>query len=379
MNTSLNPRVVTFGKFRRGELTRLNVVAQHAMLELQHTTNTHELTEALDQAPTAVLMDASALELERAYSLVRSHPEGRYLPVISVHSELDELSFATAFNAGGDDAVHLAHVRPLLARLRSARRSSGSTAPPPRGVAVVVDADTDRRLARARAIHNAGFETHFAASVEDAAQRIAQGDVVLALFDRELSGSTDALRTSAEQYPGVMHILLSPPQAQSADAQRLAGLSNASVTDGYAPAENVVFLANELLRPGTTNQRRTRRVLYGTMVAFRGEGKRLDDFGYTYNLSASGLYVRTLAAPDDELVWLELKPPRSERLVHLEGRVVWRRPFGRVENATVPPGFGVQLLDATQRNMTAWLDGYIDLVDSLSALGGSEDHEVETA
>jgi hypothetical protein len=73
-----------------------------------------------------------------------------------------------------------------------------------------------------------------------------------------------------------------------------------------------------------------------------------------------------------------MKPPRSERLVHLEARVVWRRPFGRVENATVPPGFGVQLLDATKRNMTAWLDGYIDLVDSLSALfDEDEGHEDE--
>jgi hypothetical protein len=242
----------------------------------------------------------------------------------------------------------------------------------------VVDADTERRLARARALHNAGFEAHFAASLEDGAGRCAQGDVVLALFDRELPGATEALRASAQSHPQVVHVLLSPPQALAAAVQRLADLTNAVATDGYAPAENVVFLVNEMLRPGTTNQRRTRRVLYGTLVTFRGEGRRAEDSGYTYNLSASGLYVRTLAPPDDDLVWLEMKPPRSERLVHLEARVVWRRPFGRVENATVPPGFGVQLLDATKRNMTAWLDGYIDLVDSLSALfDEDEGHEDE--
>jgi hypothetical protein len=45
----------------------------------------------------------------------------------------------------------------------------------------------------------------------------------------------------------------------------------------------------------------------------------------------------------------------------------------------VPPGFGVQLLDATKRNMTAWLDGYIDLVDSLSALFDEDEAAEESA
>jgi DNA-binding response OmpR family regulator len=366
MQQAGNPNVVAFGKFRRGELVRLQVVAHHALLELHHASTTEALSEALACSPMAVLIDSAAPDVDRAYSLVRSHPEGRYVPVLSVYSELDDLSFAGVFNAGGDDAVNLWHVRPLLARLRRVRNTSGAVAPSPRGVAVVVDADTDRRLARARALHNAGFEAQFAANLDDAVERLARGGAVLALFDRELLGATEALRASARHHPGVIHILFSPPQALAADSAQLRTLANVAVTDGYAPAENVVFLANELLGPSVSNQRRTRRVLYGTMVAFRSEGRRLDDFGYTYNLSASGLYVRTLAPPDDDLVWLELKPPRSERLVHLEGRVAWRRPFGRVENATVPPGFGVQLVDATERNMTAWLDGYIELIDALS-------------
>jgi hypothetical protein len=57
-------------------------------------------------------------------------------------------------------------------------------------------------------------------------------------------------------------------------------------------------------------------------------------------------------------VWLELRPPRSDRWVRLEGEVVWRRPFGPAGNATVPPGFGVKLADATRSNMSTWLGGY---------------------
>ena len=66
--------------------------------------------------------------------------------------------------------------------------------------------------------------------------------------------------------------------------------------------------------------RGTARVLYGTAVAFRPMGRDTDDFGFTYNVSAGGLYVRTLAPPDEQLVWLELCPPRGER------RVAPRRP-----------------------------------------------------
>lgn len=366
MASEQEPSVVAFGSFPRGGLLRLHVVAQQARLELHHVATTTELSEALSRSPSAVVMDDTTPDNDQAYAIVRAHPEGRYLPIISIHAELDELSFATVFNAGGDDAVQFWNVRPLLARLRSTRRSGASVPPPARGTAVVVDADTDRRLSRGRALHNAGFETHFAADREDAARRVAAGGVVLALFDRELPGAVEALRSSALHSPDVVHILLSPPQMLGADSHALADLPNVAVTDGYAPAENAVFLVNELLRPSLTNQRRTRRVLYGTLVAFRGEGKRQDDFGFTYNLSASGVYVRTLAPPEEDLVWLEMKPPRSERLVHLEGRVVWRRPFGRAQNATVPPGFGVQLLDATERNMGAWLDGYMQLIDSLS-------------
>jgi hypothetical protein len=119
-----------------------------------------------------------------------------------------------------------------------------------------------------------------------------------------------------------------------------------------------VFLANELERGGAGDKRASRRLLYGTTVSFRGAGRDADEHGFSYNLSLGGLYVRTLAPPEDDLVWLEIRPPRSERRVRLEGRVVWRRKFGPSEGATVPPGFGVALTDATRRDLEAWEGGY---------------------
>ena len=99
-------------------------------------------------------------------------------------------------------------------------------------------------------------------------------------------------------------------------------------------------------------------MLYGTTVAFRGAGRERDDLGFTYNVSSDGIYVRTLAPPDDEYAWLELRPPRSDRLVRLVAKVAWRRRFNHNENATVPPGFGAQIVDGAKADLDAWTDGY---------------------
>jgi Tfp pilus assembly protein PilZ len=130
------------------------------------------------------------------------------------------------------------------------------------------------------------------------------------------------------------------------------------VVDGYAPPENVLYRANELVaRPGP-DQRAAQRLLYGTAVSFRGAGRDEDDIGFSYNVSAGGVYVRTLAPlePGQE-VWLDMWAPRSQRRVRLAGTVAWRRVFGGSEKATVPPGFGVKIVDGLAGDLGRWREG----------------------
>jgi hypothetical protein len=51
-------------------------------------------------------------------------------------------------------------------------------------------------------------------------------------------------------------------------------------------------------------------------------------------------------------------PPRSDRSVHLEAKVVWARAFDARHGATVPPGFGVELSGATPRDAERYQRGY---------------------
>ncbi|HEX2676855.1 MAG TPA: PilZ domain-containing protein, partial [Polyangiales bacterium] len=65
-------------------------------------------------------------------------------------------------------------------------------------------------------------------------------------------------------------------------------------------------------------------------------------YGLSHNISREGLFVRTLDAPKPGTeVWLELRAPESNDMVHLRGEVVWRREPGAV--GATPFGFGMKL------------------------------------
>jgi hypothetical protein len=145
----------------------------------------------------------------------------------------------------------------------------------------------------------------------------------------------------------------------------IAGVAGVTITDGFAAPENVLFAANELLTGDRSSGRASARVAHGTAVSFRGAGREQDEQGFTYNVSAKGVYVRTMAPPEDDEAWLELWPPRLDRRVRLVGRVAWRRPFGYNETATVPPGFGVEIVDGAKKDLALWADGYARLLEAV--------------
>lgn len=101
-------------------------------------------------------------------------------------------------------------------------------------------------------------------------------------------------------------------------------------------------------------------MLYGTATTFRLAGRRESQVGFSYNVSVGGAYVRTLCAPEvGERLWLELVPPRSDKLVHLEAVVAWRRGVGNDAEAIVPPGFGVRITGGSESDLAAYRAGCI--------------------
>ena len=351
--------LLVLGSYGREDRARISSAASQAAFSADFIDNAREANRWLDShEPHAVVIDDG--ETAKGVCLeARAQAKHAQVPMLALNSGIDDLSFADAFSWGGDDAVERKDTHALVSRLRALPDKLPGLPRNGRGAALIVDPDRTRRIVLGRVLRNAGYAIEFAVSDVDAVARARDGSPKLVVASSDVGESPAALLASARSAGATATwIVTCPPKDIGAARKPVEALGNATVTDGFAPAENVVFLANELERGGANDKRASRRLLYGTSVAFRGAGRDADDFGFSYNISIGGLYVRTLSPPEDDIVWVELRPPRSERRVRLEGRVVWRRKFGPSEGATVPPGFGVAINDATKRDLVAWNDGY---------------------
>jgi DNA-binding response OmpR family regulator len=317
--------------------------------------------------PHAILIDAGEADAEKAAMAARADVQLMRVPVLALYPELGDLSFATAFSWGADDALAQDKPRSLIARLRALpREAPGNAAPNGRGAALVADADPAHRIVFGRVLRNAGYQVRFAVTQSDTWQFGEDNELQLIVLSTEIE---DAPRNFIEHIrkhgSRANCVVNTPPRTLRSCRNLLQGLDGVTASDSYAPVENVLFLANELRNPERRDLRSSARALYGTTVAFRGAGRHEDDYGFTYNISGGGMYVRTLAVPEDDSVWIELCPPRSERRVRLVAHVQWRRRYGYNENATVPPGFGAKIVDGAAADVEGWAAGYKAMAETL--------------
>ncbi len=342
----------------------LSVVAEQAAFTLHTADSAEEAGRWLESHDAmAMLLDTEASESLAVQT--RSSARHARLPMIALAREMGDLCFSNAFSWGADDVLPLCVTRPLLTRLRSLPREVATLPASGRGTALVAESDKARRTVVGRVLRNAGYSVMFAVTKDDAARFAVQEDIALAVLNAELADDYSATIEAARNVGSKANfIVCANPRDLKAIRAELDGALGVGVIDAFAPPENVLFASNEL-KGGSVNNRRSPRILYGTTVAFRGAGREKDDFGFCYNVSEGGLYVRTLAAPEDDEVWVEMCPPRSERRVRLVGKVAWRRRFNHNEFATVPPGFGLSIVDGAKGDLQAWNDAYTAICEAL--------------
>ena len=349
--------MLAFGRFRREERMALSVAAEQAAFTLHAAESPEEAGRWLEtHEAMAMLLDTEASEALAVQT--RSSARHARLPMIALAREIGDLCFSDAFSWGADDVLPISGTRPLLTRLRTLPREAGALPASARGTALVAESDKTRRTVVGRVLRNAGYAVTFAVTKEDAARFAQQEDIALAVLNAELADDFPLTISSARAAGSKANfIVCAHPRDLKTVRAALDGSVGVGVIDAFAPPENVLFASNEL-KGGPVNNRRSARILYGTTVAFRGAGREKDDYGFSYNISADGLYVRTLAPPEDDEVWVEMAPPRGERRVRLVGKVAWRRRFNHNENATVPPGFGLSIVDGAKADLETWKSAY---------------------
>lgn len=157
-------------------------------------------------------------------------------------------------------------------------------------------------------------------------------------------GAFEAIRAArAEGVLGRFVLCLGSEQAVRL-AAACENLDGVRVLPDTSPPDSVVFLVNEMAETTVQNQRASRRRLASTLVRFRSAGR--SDLGLSYNVSAGGLYVRTLAPPSAGPVELSARIGSAEANFSCE--VAWSRALSHDGTATAPPGFGVRILEASE-------------------------------
>jgi CheY-like chemotaxis protein len=362
--------VLLFGSPTAPGIASTRAAAEQARLPVIAQTSLADADQRLEQShPAAIVIDAPSKSAETACLHFRYNPMLANVPIVVAAESVSDLAFEEAYGWGADDVVPRNDAATLTRRLRQIVLAGAVPQARRRGLAVVADGDRRRRILCARVLRNAGYGVTFAVDSEEALREAAQPGVELVISAASLDGIGDPLAARARRAGIAAPWVIAAAPRETARAQAsVNALRQVAVYDAYGPPENVLFVANELTRRGATDARASARVLYGTAVRFRGAGACLDEVGYSYNVSAGGVYVRTLAPLSrGSDVWLELCPPRADRRVRLEGRVVWTRGFGPNDAATVPPGFGVQITGGSVGDLERYGRGYHTFVAELAA------------
>jgi Tfp pilus assembly protein PilZ len=368
--TEANRALLVVGSFNEETSKRIQEAAAAVSLAPSFVGLCEQMPPALaDAEPQAIVVRMDAQGAAEACAHVRAQARFAQVPIFGVANEPNDLAFTEVFGWGGDDVLGVTSSQPLARRLRllmaqparTAPHASLSRMPALAGLAVVAGAEPTWRTVMGRALYNGGFAVRFAPTAQDlATESVATGVRIVVVADDFLpEGAAAALTNARQRGSDVGWVIVAPPKRMGPVRAEVAAAGRAAVLDGFAPPENVLFVVNELLSARGVDQRGSARLLYGTSVAFRAAGREEDEIGFSYNVSATGVYVRTLAPLEPKQdAWLEMWAPRSERRVRLAGTVAWRRPFGPRGGATVPAGFGVQFKEGLAGDLERWRAGY---------------------
>ncbi|HEY6815088.1 MAG TPA: hypothetical protein VI168_06075 [Croceibacterium sp.] len=349
----------------------LAVMAENAGLELVSFGAPYEAAAWLERnEPHAVVLDLRVAGVNDICREVRSKRQLCGVPIIALTRQIADGEAARFYAVGVDDVLPLDANAQLLARLRQV--SQQSLAPPPhQGIAIVADPEAHRGDIFGRVFMNAGYDIKYALDDRSLILADVASKAQVIVVSSKLGDPRSLIETARADGSAAVWVVVVPRRELEALGQRLAGLEGVAVIARDAPPTDSLFFANELRLPPGARQRKGERRLYGTQVRFRAVGGVDTDFGFSYNVSDAGMYVRTLAPPAAARVWLEVRPPHSSEWACLEAEVAWRRPFNTESAAAaVPPGFGVKLLSGLGQSLVAWKRAVRDLSRSTPQRAG---------
>lgn len=267
--------------------------------------------------------------------------------LFAIAGRLATSDYVAALTSGIDELlIESSDVSSLALRLRAAREAAvGSPASLRRGLAWAVGPTGVRTAARARALRAAGFRAALGPDPASAPW-LREPRLALVVWEtQDVSAALQAVQVARRAGALCRFVLCVPDDSATDVALECEKLDGVRALPEAAPPDSVVFLVNEMAESSLRNQRAARRRLASTLVHFKSEGRA--EVGLSYNVSAGGLYVRTLAPPSSGKVELSVEVG-SGPAARVVGEVAWSRALSYDGTATAPPGFGVRIVEATE-------------------------------
>jgi DNA-binding response OmpR family regulator len=352
------PYFLVLGQLRAEDRASVAAAAQRMDAELKTTISAKAALEAVQtRPPLLLLVETAAAGADALCGAVRSNDRVRSTPIIGMPRELNDRAFSRAFDWGVDDLVELGDWEALDRRLPSIRLLQGSHRTVDLGEAVVADHDQTRCAVLGRVLSSAGYKVRHALDPRSLQYHSRNTAVRLIVANPSVGDVWNVLNESRSGNPGPAWVITVPPDEVEHWANRIGELERVGVTNALGPPENIVFFSNGLLSKRSTEARASARNLYGTAVAFRPVGASKDDYGFTYNVSRNGVYVRSLLSLANDDIWIDVRPPRTDRYVRLLGRIAWRKALGATAGHGTPPGFAIEIVDGLARDMELWARG----------------------
>jgi len=337
------------------ELAQLREVCGRLGLKVRPVNGADEARKAAEGfRPLATLVGLSTIEVtEAGVRQLKAVKELARVPLVAFgQATLDEIR--RTFVAGADD--HLG--RPLDATWLSAKLQvlrDAARLPPVRPVerstrtVLVADDDLFFRQRTRDMLEAAGYRVTEAASglevmklLDDA--KAERPDLVVIDVYMPGQGGLELVRAmrSTQAWAAVPIIVVSGMRKDAALRAELFRLGVLDFIDKYAVTiDGVQPIVDEYLKPGGSKRRASPRASHFALCEYRRQPAESWQLGFVYNLSAAGVFVRTLTPPPlGAMVDTRMDLGPSAPKVLTKARVAWVKELG-VEVGGQPLGMGL--------------------------------------
>jgi CheY-like chemotaxis protein len=317
--------------------------------------------------PLAVIFDESCVERGATVAHLREHPKLLNVPMIARVPRLHPETVARAFRDGLDD-YYLDGVREQFTALVSAvkRESSWGAVRAPVGQVVLAHPDRLERVRLANVLRRNGYDTYFAATVEEMEKALAKGSHRAVVASVTLPGRAlpEVVGENGQGSDPPPWVVVASEEEADRLMNSLPDRPMCRILKAGADPEGLTFLMNEMLSPPPAGVRRSARLLYGGLVSFCASGSDVRFYGYTFNASLGGVYVRSLTSlPLQSLIEVRLVPPCGQGEVVATAQVCWVKRWGDTGGAASPPGMGLQFLEMWPADQGGFEAGYAALLE----------------